>query len=361
MEKTALLFCFTLLLLSCKPQTEKNRFDEIEGSPAANLTPDLTNKSIQAIFQDSGGNYWFASKDNGVFQYDGSTLKQFTETDGLCSNTILGIQEDRAGVLYFDTPKGVGRYDGSLFRTLEWTRQEKEWEAGRDDLWFTMGWSHNGPFRFNGEELVHMPFPKNPMETDFKKKNPNASYNPYGVYSIYKDSRGILWFGTSNLGIYVFDGHSLGWMYEDHLTTTPQGGAFGIRSIIEDQDGYLWICNPSFKYRITGSILPDTDNLQMIPYIRERGIEDPLSKELYFIAMARGLDNNLWMLTYQDGVWKYDGTELLQYPLKKNSGNLALLTVYKDSSGSLWVGTEKSGVLKMQGESFEPFTPENSR
>ena len=54
---------------------------------------------------------------------------------------------------------------------------------------------------------------------------------------MYEDSRGNIWFGTSNLGIYLFDGTEISWMYENHLIETPEGGNFGVRSIAEDQDG----------------------------------------------------------------------------------------------------------------------------
>ena len=50
-----------------------------------------------------------------------------------------------------------------------------------------------------------------------------------------------MWFGTSNLGIYRFDGQHVDWMYEDHLTNPPDGGSFGIRSIIEDRNGDFWL------------------------------------------------------------------------------------------------------------------------
>ena len=33
-----------------------------------------------------------------------------------------------------------------------------------------------------------------------RSKYPNAKYSPYDVYTISKDSKGRLWFGTSNLG-----------------------------------------------------------------------------------------------------------------------------------------------------------------
>ncbi|MEO5583366.1 MAG: two-component regulator propeller domain-containing protein [Saprospiraceae bacterium] len=53
---------------------------------------------------------------------------------------------------------------------------------------------------------------------EFYKNNPNSPYSPYEIYTIYKDSKGNIWFGTSNFGICRYDGKSLSWRYEKHLT-----------------------------------------------------------------------------------------------------------------------------------------------
>jgi len=33
-----------------------------------------------------------------------------------------------------------------------------------------------------------------------------------------------------------YDGKSILWLYEDHLTNLPNGGSFGIRAILEDKN-----------------------------------------------------------------------------------------------------------------------------
>src|SRR5438876_1475924 len=44
--------------------------------------------------------------------------QSFSQTDGLASNRVHGIAEDRAGRYWFVTPEGVSRFDG-----LRWERQ----------------------------------------------------------------------------------------------------------------------------------------------------------------------------------------------------------------------------------------------
>ncbi|MCO6476385.1 MAG: hypothetical protein J5I94_07180 [Phaeodactylibacter sp.] len=345
------------LLLACSACNGQGRNDttatQPEQEPAGRAVAELGPKA-NLIFQDRHDNYWFGSKDKGVYRYDGKGLLLFTSEDGLCGWPVLSAQEDRAGNIYFDTPDGVCRFDGRQFTTLEVTERDGEWTSAPDDLWFRMGWNSNGPYRFDGKKLHHLEFPKNEMEEEFRAKYPNISYDPYGIYSIYKDSGGNMWFGTSSLGLYRFDGKKVSWMYEHHLTETPSGGAFGIRSIIEDTDGYFWICNPSYKYRI----LPDSTEsagLSPINYQREAGIADKAEEALYFLSMTTGDNGDLWMVTFDNGVWRNNGAALIHYPVKDGERDIRLSSIYKDNRGRIWVGTQEDGAYKYDGKAFEKF------
>ena len=63
------------------------------------------------------------------------------------------------------------------------------------------------------------------------------------------------------------------------------------------------------------------------------------------------------MTTYGEGVWKYDGEELSNYRLKDGTTEALPVSIYKDSEGTLWVGTDNAGVFKFDGEDFVKFKP----
>ncbi|MEJ6614827.1 MAG: two-component regulator propeller domain-containing protein [Saprospiraceae bacterium] len=306
------------------------------------------------IYQDKSDNFWFAS-DKGVYRYDGDNLILFTSNDGLKNYRIISVQEDKVGNLYFDTPEGVYKYNGEEFSTLpilESKKSENEWNSEPGDLWFRVGWDRNGPYRFDGENLIKLKFPKNKMEDEFYKKYPNASFNPYGIFSVYKDSKGNIWFGTANMGIYLFDGKEISWMYENHLTEIPGGGDFGIRSMIEDEDGNYWICNANYKY----TLLPCdsvNDGLQSINYKRKVGIENIEKEDLYFYSMETDHNGNLLMFAKEYGLWLNNGNELIQFFVKDGEQNIPPTSIYKDNQGILWFGTSKYGIYKYNGITFE--------
>src|SRR5206468_826362 len=69
-------------------------------------------KAIFYIFQAKNNDYWFGSNERGVYCYNGKALVNFTTKDGLVSNRIRGIQEDKSGNIYFTTYEGISIFDG---------------------------------------------------------------------------------------------------------------------------------------------------------------------------------------------------------------------------------------------------------
>jgi ligand-binding sensor domain-containing protein len=362
-----LIFIFTV---SCNGQnTPKNKSDELtnEDQHSAQVSGDtvteITAKGITVIFQDKSDHYWFAGAPKGVYKYDGENLILFGEKDGLCSNKIVEIQEDHYGNLYFDTQEGISKYDGAKFTTLEvidGASFKNEWKLEQNDLWFRMGWSNDGPYRYDGKYLYQLKFPEPQHAAEFYATNPNASFSPYGIYSSYKDSKGVMWFGTASLGVCRYDGESISWLYEKQLTETPSGGSFGIRSIIEDQEGFFWFCNTHYRY----DILPEVSEWYksgFINYRSEDGVgypkEDGALDFPYFMSIVETANGDLWMATYADGVWKNDGDKLIHYPLKDGETDILLFSIYKDNQGVLWLGTHNAGVHRYNGSDFVKFEP----
>ena len=318
------------------------------------VTVTQIDKTIWTIYQDKKSNYWFGSKENGVYYYNGHRLKHITTQNGLVSNEIRGIQEDANGNIFFDTEKGVSKFDGHTFKTLQMANPDSplnNWVLKPDDLWFRMGSTKNGAYRFDGKYLHYLKFPTSPQENTFNKNNPNTSLKPYGLYTIYKDRKGFMWFGTASLGVCRYDGKNLNWHYEEQLQTTPNGGDFGTRAIFEDKNGKFWINNTRFRYVI------ETYGNKPITFKKENGIgylnKTNKMEFPFFLSVTEDNKGNLWMATYEEGVYKYNGKELIHYPIKDGETDVLLFTIYKDNKGVLWLGTHNAGVYKFTGKTFE--------
>jgi ligand-binding sensor domain-containing protein len=62
----------------------------------------LSSNEVYDILQDRKGYMWF-STDAGVCRYNGSDMKVFTTADGLSDNVVFGLYEDRKGRIWFRT------------------------------------------------------------------------------------------------------------------------------------------------------------------------------------------------------------------------------------------------------------------
>jgi ligand-binding sensor domain-containing protein len=113
-RKTQIVIKFTLTYLililtlnfSCvqkkSTENELNKTELVESSKTNTLK---FTSGIRAIYQDSKGNYWFGSLQEGVAVYNGKSFIYFNRNDGLSDNQIYNIQEDNKGVIWFNTQK----------------------------------------------------------------------------------------------------------------------------------------------------------------------------------------------------------------------------------------------------------------
>lgn len=322
-------------------------------------------KDAWYIFQDRKNNFWFGTNGHGVYRYDAKNLMHFTSKHGLCNDQIRGIQEDRSGNLFFNTTNGISKFDGKTFTTMNAAKGDLSnsgWGLQPDDLWFQGTQDSGVVYRYYGGSLYRLEFPETKAGKEFiskfpRSKFPHMIFSPYDVYIIYKDSKGNVWFGTAELGICRYDGRSFSWMYEEHLTNIPGGGDFGIRSIIEDKEGKFWFCNTRYRYNIN----PAESEKGFINYKREQGIDNLKAPNgddmIYYMSITEDNKRNLWMATYNLGVWQYDGKNVTRYPVKDGSKDITVFSIYKDRQGGLWLGTHEAGPYKFNGKTFEKFRP----
>ncbi|MCB2204809.1 diguanylate cyclase [bacterium] len=91
-------------------------FTEQQGLSLREKGPTGSLGRIFSIAEDAAGNIWFGSRDNGAWRYDGTSLTNFTMKDGLTSSMVWTIYRDSKDVLWFGMADGsVCRFDGEGF------------------------------------------------------------------------------------------------------------------------------------------------------------------------------------------------------------------------------------------------------
>ena len=70
-----------------------------------------------SIGEDAEGNIWIGTVESGVWRYDGNSVKNFTEKDGLERTFILTIYKSKQRELWFGG-NGVYRFNGKSFERI---------------------------------------------------------------------------------------------------------------------------------------------------------------------------------------------------------------------------------------------------
>lgn len=343
-----------LIFISCFARSNQKEVEIIkQGSPTSmgDTVPRLSD-NVMVIYQAENGDYWFGSWEEGLYKYDGKTIIHFSIENGLPDNRVEEIKEDAHGVIYVTTAKGICQYSNTGFTLLhEDSLGLGGWKKSYGDLWFKSPASGGYVYRYDGKVLYKLKLPELPIGEDLIRKNPSAS-SPYIVYTIYTDKDQNIWFGTAALGALRYDGKKFDWISEEDVNEIHDGPANGVRSIIEDREGFIWF-NSAYRYAIKKASVSGSETF----YTREKSIGSLNGKNqdsiVEYLSVARDSSDQLWFATYRQGVWRYDGKEVKHYPVMVNGEQIQIFYIYKDPTGSLWLGTHEHGAWKLKGDMFE--------
>jgi len=363
---TTLSFMATILTSQARGQDGAPASSTPRSTPAIGETVSAIDDRYTMALQDKDNNYWFSNGAQGVYRYDGKGITRFTTKDGLCSDTVGGMQQHApTGDIVILTSGGLCRFDGSAFTRLSVLDAAKsEWKIQPDDLWFSAGQDTGAVFRYDGTVVHRLTFPATKAgDAHYKElprdKYPNAKYSPYDVYNIFRDSKGDVWFATATLGACRYDGTTFAWFVKPAVELAN----FGTRSIIQDKDGkYLFSSTPN---RYTFDPVPQdaTRNGGVgvrsveINYHMEPGFgtaEDPFS---VFMSAVKDKKGDLWLCTLGAGVFRYDGTRITHYPVTHDGAPIWVHAISLDRLENPWLATNEHGAYKFDGEKFEKFKP----
>ena len=296
----------------------------------------LASDTIGSILEDRDGNLWFNTggfwgPGSGISRYDGKNWKTFTVEDGLAHDWVFVMHQDRDGHFWFGTMgNGISRYDGSEFTHFskkDVLPDDKIWAICEDrdgNLWF--GTSEGGVCRYDGE--------------NWKTFTVEDGLAHNFVMSIFQDQDGYLWFGTYGGGVSRYDGENMKtFTKEDGLAMDEISGG-----ISQDSDGYLW-----FGTDAAGASRYDGKILTTFHEDNGLAVND-------FWSGFRDQDGNLWFVSDADGVVRYDGQMWTHYTTTDGLASDKVLCAYQGRDGVFWFGTMGGGVSRFDGKTFETFT-----
>lgn len=91
-----------------------------------NDTDHINSNRINVIYEDSKGNTWFGTLDNGLnlLPKDSHQFRYYQKQDGLSGNMVNGILEDNKGLLWISSNKGITCLNPKNDSTMNYFRQD---------------------------------------------------------------------------------------------------------------------------------------------------------------------------------------------------------------------------------------------
>ncbi len=340
---------------------------------------DIESQAISLI-KDKIGYFWIGTLADGVYRYDGKTLKHYSQNSPLIlGNAVPCIHEDKEGNLWFTaTGGGVTKLErkqnkihafksgsgGLSSASFYWSGKQICLQSQKGDIWIGTTGGGLNRIRNNGEIQYYKHHGKdehslsnnnvrvlhegkdgslwigtekgldryNPSLDEFEhyRSNPSQPSSLSGaiVISILEDSSGSIWVGTESRGLNRLDRKSGKFEHFRHQVTDEN-------SIGADRISFLWEGN-------NGEIWCSHENHLSIYHPRSNNFT---RHRIDVTSVVRDESGEIWCLfdEGQLGRLRQEKPRFRHYkhdPKDKNSlAAHIVVTIYEDSKKDLWISS----------------------
>lgn len=373
----------------------------------SNLSSDTDFESFRkTLFADQKGNLWVGTEGSGLYKIhlDSKQMQRFTIQNGLISNNIMDIAQDKRGQLLLATDGGgLHVFDPTTYAVWSYqygkTRGTLNTNAlydilidKDDNIWIgtynggvNIAKAHQPPIEtfdrtgLIAGELSHRSVLSmcltvdnqlfvgtdggglnifNPQNKTFTSilNQPKAYGNV--VKTIFEDRQKRLWLGYFNDGLSLFDKKTRRFKHyraNPNRNTPNENGYFkypngnNVWSITDDKNGNIWI---GFMGAGVHRFDPRTEQFQYFSHHPNT----PLSiSSNDVMALLCDQKNQLWIGTSNEGLNILDIENQKINSFKHHPNEMESLTtndircIFEDSKGRIWVGTESGGLHLWKG------------
>ncbi len=315
----------------------------------------VKNFSVEAMLITESNELWFSTKSNHLFRYYDGALKEFTHIFEIGGSTVLSIEEDREGTLYFGT-------DNSELILYPKSKEVKKLQLGQDV---------NGINSiFNSDNTIYAGTGRGLYVWDGKNIIKSTILKNTTINSLFVDDTNTLWMGTMR-GLFRYQ-HASNQL--DSLTEENGMPNNIVQDLLFDQQGNLWVgtYRNGIFFLADGSITSFTENDGLATNIISSVTE--IGENTFLFGNENGILNQLkngsistfespipipserlkhlftdsngriWISTY-GGLIVLDGQASKHYTISNGFPDNFIRLAFEAEDGSIWVGTKNAGII----------------
>jgi ligand-binding sensor domain-containing protein/signal transduction histidine kinase len=284
----------------------------LSGGQMRALAPSVPDSSFMpgAMVRDRGGSTWLGTTGEGLLRFYKGAVERFTLKDGLSSNLVTGLLEDREGDLWVATARGLDRFRDpkvvhlSTLDGLSGDLIDAVFGARDGAMW--IGTAGGGLDRFADRRVIRY---------SIESGLPSAS-----VASLYEDAAQRLWVGTS-AGLAVQEGQR----FVEVLTA---GGRHLDRvfNITGNAAGGVWLADSKQGlFIVRGHVAAPA------------AVADLEARDIYRLLVAP--DGTVWIGHFRGGVSMLRDQSVKRFDTRDGLAGGTVQALYQDREGSVWAGT----------------------
>ncbi len=319
-------------------------------------TPAFHENSIFCLLAAGDGTLWIGTEGGGVVSYRNRSFRVWARADGLTNGYIRALREDRTGRIWMGTDDGLFRWQAGRIERVDGRdgvppiavhsiyrdRQQRLWVGGYHF------------FCFDGNQALEFHLPggltdnvKSILETrdgtlwvgtvsGLQRSNPAPGSSPpvfarvkdvhSTVRTLMEDDDGTLWIGTIGEGLIRYQ--------NGHFSTLSAGATLPSNTILSSFSGSqhnIWIGTQTGLVRLNKTaastlVLPDFADADFGTIFADR-------------------DGTLWVSSTH--LFHLNGRHAQMMHPSGPLANVRIRNVFRDSSGTLWYGTEGKGAFRL--------------
>jgi ligand-binding sensor domain-containing protein len=289
--------------------------------PFVTPTFDGSKVVVSAMIFDHDGNLWVGTAGKGIFRIHGNVVDHYRGTDGLSSDTVLPLFQDRGGIVWSVTTNGIDSFRDSSVSTFS-AREG----LGTDAATGVLASRDGTIWVANAGSLDQI---KNGEVTSIRT---GSGLPGHQVTAMLEDRAGNLWVGVDD-GLFLFKSGRFRRLPEP--SHQPLGMVVGVT---EDNDGNVWaecLGNPRKLVRIRDF------------QVRE---EFPPSQVPPGHSLASDPHGGIWIATKKGDIGLFrNGVFETKFPLNPG-GNPSNRQIMSMADGSVIAGSENGLVAWRQGQ-----------